>query len=265
MIEILKEHKENISKIFKLAKVDLIKTYKGSWIGWLWAVLKPSITIFVYWFTIEIGLKSSKFRHGYPNFFWLTASIVPWFYFSKMLVSGAHSYIDYKHLVTKIKFPITIIPTFVNLSNFFVHLIMELIVIAIFCMNGYGFDLYMLQIVFYMLMAFIFFELWSILTSMLSVISKDFFNLVRALNIFIFWMSGILWDIDDIGIGWVKKILWFNPIAYLVDGYRNCFINKIYFFEQPKRLIIFLSTLVVLAVLCSICHKKLRKKIPDIL
>ncbi len=265
MNEILKEHKQNFSKIFKLARIDLIKTYGGSVLGWLWAIIKPAITIFVYWFTIEIGLRSGKIRNGYPNFLWLIASTVPWFYFSEMIVGGASSIRSYNYLVTKMKFPVSTIPTIVNVSKFMIHIILEIIVIILFLINGYKIDIYFFQIIFYMLLSFMFFEMWSIFSSMIGAISKDFVNLVKSITVMVFWMSGIIWDINSISQPWIKKILWFNPIVYLVNGYRNCFINKVFFFEEPKQLIIFLTFLVILTVMAGISYKKLKKVIPDVL
>ena len=47
---IIKEHVTWRSQILKLAKADIIKTYSGAALGWAWALVKPTITIFVYWF-----------------------------------------------------------------------------------------------------------------------------------------------------------------------------------------------------------------------
>ena len=54
---IIKSHIEYKQQIFKLAKSDLVKTYRGSALGWAWAFIKPTVTIFVYWFAFEIGLR----------------------------------------------------------------------------------------------------------------------------------------------------------------------------------------------------------------
>ncbi len=59
-IDIIKDHIAYKGQIFKLAKADLVKTYRGSALGWSWAIIKPAVTIFVYWFAFEIGLKGSK-------------------------------------------------------------------------------------------------------------------------------------------------------------------------------------------------------------
>ena len=44
-----------------LAKADVVKTYRGASLGWLWALIKPSITIFVYFFAFSIGIKQTIF------------------------------------------------------------------------------------------------------------------------------------------------------------------------------------------------------------
>ena len=51
----IKEHIENVPQMFKLSIADLKKTYTGAALGWAWAVIKPIVTIFVYWFAIAIG------------------------------------------------------------------------------------------------------------------------------------------------------------------------------------------------------------------
>lgn len=60
LADILKGHVEYKQQIFKLAKADLIKTYRGAALGWAWAIIKPAVTIFVYWFTFEIGLRAGR-------------------------------------------------------------------------------------------------------------------------------------------------------------------------------------------------------------
>jgi len=55
--EIIREHLKYRKQIWKLAKTDLGKTYKGSALGWAWALVKPIITISVFWFAFTCGLR----------------------------------------------------------------------------------------------------------------------------------------------------------------------------------------------------------------
>ena len=121
--EILKDHYKYRKQIFKLAKADLIKTYKGAALGWAWAVIRPAITIATYYFAFSIGLRVSRPVGEYSYFLWLLAGITPWFYFSAVFTAGAGSIRKYSYLVTKIRYPVSTIPTIINLSHMTTHLV----------------------------------------------------------------------------------------------------------------------------------------------
>lgn len=263
--EIIKDHITYRKQIIKLAKADLVKTYRGSALGWMWAIIKPVVTIFVYWFAFEIGLRANKSVNGYPFFLWLVASIVPWFYMGDMIKLGTSCIRKYSYLVTKMKFPVSTIPTFVSMSNIFVNIILIGIVTILFWILGYPPDIYFLQLPFYLLLSFIFFTLWAQFASFIGAISKDFVNFVKSFITAVFWLSGILWNPDTIAIPWLKTFLHLNPVTYLVSGFRNVFINKIWFWEQPKRLSYFIIEVIILFLLGLWSYKKLRKDIADVL
>ena len=46
--EIIKDHYDYRKQLFKLAKTEIIKTYKGAALGWSWAIIRPAIQIFVF-------------------------------------------------------------------------------------------------------------------------------------------------------------------------------------------------------------------------
>jgi len=182
-----------------------------------------------------------------------------------MLTAGTDTIRKYSYLVTKMKFPVSTIPTFVSISKFIVHLVLIGIMIVIFICMGYPPTIYILQLPFYMLLLLIFFTIWSLFASLLSAMSKDFGNLVKSMVTAVFWLSGILWNPDTITIEWVKKILMVNPVTFLINGFRNCFINQVWFFEQPKRLLYFIIVTLVMLGLAIWTYKRLRKDIPDVL
>lgn len=182
-----------------------------------------------------------------------------------MITGGTNCIRKYRYLVTKMKFPVSTIPTFVSISNIIVNIVLLLIVIVIFCLFGYPPDIYILQLPFYLLLSFIFFTLWALFSSFIGAISKDFVNLVKSFITAIFWLSGILWNADKIAIPWLKKFLMVNPVTFLVNGFRNCFINKIWFWEQPKRLLYFGIITLILLIAALWSYKKLRKDIADVL
>ena len=57
---ICNEHLLYRKQIVRLAKSDLVKTYRGSALGWSWAFIKPMVTIFVYWFAFSYGIRCGR-------------------------------------------------------------------------------------------------------------------------------------------------------------------------------------------------------------
>ena len=262
---IIEEHRSFSKQLFKLAKSDLLKTYRGAALGWAWALVKPLITLFVFWFGFTVGLRSGKPINGYPYFLWLLAGFLPWFYMRDMITGGADCIRKYRHLVTKIKFPISIIPTFTNLSNLTIHLLLLVISVVVFLVLGFPPDKYMLQIPFYMLLMFAFFEVWSLFAGMMSAMSKDFLNLVKSFVQALFWLSGVIYDVNRIHNPTVRTILKFNPITVISSGYRKAFIYKEWFWEDKIELVGFFTTFIVFFFLSLWAYRKLRKEIPDVL
>ena len=95
--------------------------------------------------------------------------------------------------------------------------------------------------------------------------SKDYANLVKSFVTAVFWLSGIIFNINTVSEPWLKSLLMLNAVAFLVEGYRNCFINHIWFWEQPKRLMYFGIITLILLILGLWAYRRLRKEIPDVL
>ena len=265
LITIFKEHIYCRGQIFKLAKADIIKTYSGAALGWAWALIKPTIMISVFWFAFTYGLRGGGAVEGYPFILWMLPGFVAWFYMSDMITHGAGAIRKYKYLVTKMKFPVSTIPTFIAISKLSIHLCLMVIVVLIFILTGFYPDIYWLQVFIYMLFMFIFFIVWGLFSSMLSAMSNDFLNLVKSITTAIFWLSGIMWDVNTISNPVIQKILYFNPVTYIATGYRNCFIYKVWFWEEQWQLMAFVAVFIVMVIAALWSYKKLIKEIPDVL
>lgn len=262
---IITEHAQNVEQTIKMAKSDLLKTYRGAALGWTWAIIKPIVTIFVYWFAMAIGMRRGGDVNGYPFFLWLIVGLVPWFYMSEMLTQGTESMRKYTFLITKMNFPVSTIPTFVSISKLAVNFLLMIIVLIIFGFYNYYPDIYYIQLPFYTLLSFVFFTLWSLFSAPISCISKDFSNLVKSFVFAIFWFSGVVYNADGIKNKVLRILIKLNPVTYIATGFRDAMINKKWFYEKPKELIAFLVILAVMGLLALWSYNKLRKEIPDVL
>ena len=262
---IIQDHIKYRKQIWKLAKNDLVKAYKGSVLGWLWAIIRPMITLTIYWFAFSFGLRSGQPVEGYPYFLWLMAGMIPWYYMRSLLSGGASCLRRYTYLITKIKYPIATIPTFVNISNFLTHILLVVFMMGLYILFGFMPTIYWLQIPLFMCMAFLFFNCWALFAGVISAISRDFLNLVRSVTLAFMWLSGIFYDVNSMSNELIRDIMLFNPITIIVNGFRNSLIYEQWFWETPVEMRNYLIVTSIMLILGVWAYKKLRKDIPDVL
>lgn len=264
--EIVQDHKNYKEQTLKMAKSDIIRTYRGSALGWSWALVKPVITIFIYWFAMSIGLRAGRnIGSDYPYFLWLISGLVPWFYMSDMLNRGTDCMRKYRYLITKMHYPVSTIPTFVSVSNMLVDLILMVVVCILQVAFGYYPTLYWLQVPVLLFLSFLLFTFWALFAGPVSALSQDFSQLVKSLVFALFWGSGILFNVETIDNKIIRTILEINPITYLVTSIRHSFMGDRWIWQEPKALAVFLVELLIMGALGVWSYKKLRKEIPDVL
>ncbi|MGN0621869.1 MAG: ABC transporter permease [Porcipelethomonas sp.] len=267
IIDIISEHKGQGRKIWMLAVNDLIKKYKGSAMGPLWALIKPTFTLFILWFAFHVGIKGSGTVSGFPRFIFMLVGYVPWFFINEAIIGGSRSIRRNSQFVTKLSFPVSNIMTFSAISSLIVHAGMCVIMYAILLFSGYCPSIYNLQFFYYFALMFLFFLMLSWFTAPLSAFSKDFENLVNSIMTGLFWFSGVFWDTYDIDNPVLRKIMYFNPINYFINGYRKSLLYDISIFDSnyTTETVVFFAEFILIIFIGSHYYKKLRKTLPDIL
>jgi len=266
LLYIIHSQWERREQIFNLALFDLKKQARGAVLGWFWFLAKPMVYILVFWFALQIGLKTgSSSVHGAPYILWLMAGLIPWFYMQSMLGVGTHVFTRFSYLVNKIKFPIAGIPTIYAISIFLVHCGLVLFLLVAYFACGQPLDVHLLQIPLGMVLMFVFFYLFSLTTSLLSAISKDFQNLIATLSTPLFWLSGIIFNVFDLGIGWLETILMFNPITFIATIYRCAIYDRTWIWEQPMAVVGFVVVFALTLVLMIVVYRRTAEEVPDVL
>ena len=282
MFKILKEHKHFGKQILLLSKNELIKTYKGAFLGYGWAIIKPVFTLLALWFLFALGLRGSSTRHGdmIGIFPFLLTGYVPWFFINDSMLHGTKCIRSHSQFVTKISYPVSTIMTFTNLSKLYVSVALTGIMYVVLICLGYQPDITNVQFFLYCPLMFLFFLGLSWVNAPLAVFSRDFENLINSILTMLFWISGSLFDTYSLDNAVLRRIMYFNPITFFVNGYRKTFLYNEWFWEHSKEInkgvetvyyssawenYIFLGELVLVLILGSIIYKKTRKTIADIL
>ncbi|HAX74232.1 MAG TPA: teichoic acid ABC transporter permease [Firmicutes bacterium] len=259
------KQKNNIdyAMLLDLSKNDFKVKYAGSYFGVIWAFVQPLIQVLIFWFVFEVGFKSGPVN-GYPYVLWLLAGIIPWFFFQEAWTNVTYTFIEYSFLVKKIVFNIDILPLVKIISSTYVHLFFIAVTILIYILNGFYPDVYYVQIPYYFLCTFILVMSLGYLSSALIIFFRDLGQVVNILLQVGVWLTAIMWNINLIPpqYQWLLKL---NPLFYIVDGYRNTFINKIWFFEQFGYFIYFWCVLFILLLGCRTVYQKLKPHFSDVL
>lgn len=262
--------KKNRKLLFSLAKNDFKTKFAGSYLGTIWAFVQPIVTIFVYWFAFEKGLKASavNLRDGIeiPFVLWLTAGMVPWFFLQDALLGGTNSLIEYSYLVKKVVFQIDIIPMVKIISSLFTHVFFVAFAIVFFTAYGYYPDIYVLQVIYYSIALLVLLVGMVYLTSSVVVFFRDLGQIVGIFLQVAIWMTPIMWNIETMELSnGLITLLRLNPLHYIVQGYRDALINKIWFWERPE-LTIWFWTISILILLVGVnVFKKLKVHFADVL
>ena len=246
--------------------VRLEEDIGGRGAGPLWFFAKPAVYILVFWFALEVGLRSAdQTGSDVPYILWLMGGLIPWFYIQEILGTGINIFKRYSYLVTKIKFPLAGIPTIFSISTFVIQLGLVVALLVVYFLCGQPLDLYLLQLPVALVLMFVFFNMFSLVTSLLSAISKDFMNLMKTLSTPLFWLSGIIFNVFKLQVPIVQLILMFNPITFIVTMYRCAVYDKTWIWEKPEAVIGFVVVFAITLVVTLVIYRRTHEEVADVL
>lgn len=262
---------QNRRLIWKLAINDFKTRYAASYLGIIWAFVQPVVTVLLYWFVFTVALPSRavavKGNIEIPYILWLIAGIVPWFFFSEALSNGTNALLEYNYLVKKVVFKISILPIIKIISAVFVHVFFIFFTLMLFSCYGYYPDLYTLQIFYYSACMFIFVLGLCYITCSVVVFFRDLGQIISiGLQVGI-WATPILWNLNMLSESHPKlKILFkLNPMNYIVEGYRNALIDKIWFWETFYSTAYFWILTLLMFAVGALVFKRLKVHFADVL
>ena len=270
ILSLPKELWDNRALIIKLSKNDFKTKYAGSYLGIIWAFIQPIVTIVMYWLVFEKGLKAgaqfSKDGISVPFVLWLSAGLVPWFFFSEAWGSGTNALLEYSYLVKKVVFKISILPIIKILSALFVHVFFVAFVLILFACYGRLPDLYVLQVVYYSFCMFILVLALCYTTCSVVVFFRDLSQIINIALQIGMWATPIMWPfsstVKNESLQFFFKL---NPMFYVVNGYRDALIDKRWFFEMPWLTLYFWLVVVFFFLLGTVIFKRLKVHFADVL
>lgn len=257
---------QNRHLIWKLARNDFKKRYAGSYLGAVWAMVQPVVTVIMYYVVFDVLMDSSRQMASdtIPYVLFLTAGLVPWFYFTEALQNGTNALIEYNYLVKKVVFKISVLPIIKIIAATFIHVFFVGVLLVIGACYGYYPGIYTIQIVYYSFCLFVLVLGICYTTCSVMVFFKDIGQIINILLQIGMWATPILWDVNGIDPK-VQMVVKINPLVYIVNGYRSAIFEETWFFEDFYSTVYFWIITVVVFGLGALVFKRLKVHFSDVL
>ena len=247
-----------------LAANDFRSKYASSQLGILWAFAKPVVQAAVYIFVFSIIARAAPKGDIYPYAFWLLPGMIAWFFFSDGVMSGANALLEYSYLVKKVKFNIDILPLVKVLSSGIVHVFFVLLVLFLYLLWGLPVCWTMLQIPYYMFCTFCITLAFARINCALVPFFRDFSQMLEIILMVLMWACPVMWDISMLPPGLVS-LFKLNPLYYLIDGYRQSFMNGTWFFHCPNETLYYWAVVLLLTLFSHALFNRLKVHFADII
>jgi teichoic acid transport system permease protein len=264
VLHIIKEQLKHIDLIFRLAFFETKSKYQTHYLGAIWKIIQPLTIIVTYWFVFGIGIRGGSPIGDTPYFVWLIVGLIPWLFISPSIIQGANSIYAKLNLVSKMNFPVSVLPSITIIGNSFDFVIMLLaqgLILFIYNINP---GIYLLQLPYYILCTFLFLYSFTLLFSTISTLVRDVQSTLQSVVRTMFYLLPVVWDVHKLPEK-VVTILKLNPAFYIITGFRQTFLGKGWFFEDIIYTVYFWVTTLLILYLGSILHIKFRNKFVDYL
>ncbi|MBQ9341880.1 MAG: ABC transporter permease [Lachnospiraceae bacterium] len=260
---VVTENISNLYRIFTISRYSIAADIHDSHLGLFWNFANPVIQVLTYWFLFGLVLKR-KSVGDVPYLPWMLAGMAVWFFLSPCITNGCNAIFQKAGVISKMKFPVSILPATVVMQEFFNHLCFMIIAVIGLLIYGFYPSIYWFELLYYMIAAILFAISLALVTSVLNMIARDTRKFILAIMRLLLYLTPILWDIKTLpkSLQFVMKC---NPIYYIVTGYRDCFFyhKGILFYE--KQLMLFWGTTIVLFAVGSTIMYKFKTRFIDLL
>lgn len=263
LIQLFRKVIQHRSTILSLALRDLKSKYAGSVGGVLWTLAHPIAIVVIYYFVFTIGFRVQA-PGDTPFILWFVCGLVAWFFFNETLLSITNSITSNTHLVKKTIFPTEILP-FVHLtSGLFSHFIFLFILAGMLYFFEIQFLASRIAVTYFILCNLVLVLSLGLILSALQVFYRDISHgLTITLNL-LFWVTPIVWS-PKIMPGEYQSLILYNPVNYIVQGYRGVLIYETTSWPSTSTTLYFwlVTSLILFAGSYMFC--RLKPEFPDVI
>lgn len=264
-IKVLKEQVNFFYLVKRLSVYELRSLTRGNYLGAAWEIINPAIQILIYWFVFGFGIREREDVGNIPYFQWMFAGILVWFFINNSVMKSSKSIYSKIKMLSKMSFPMSVIPNYTIFAQFYPHLILLVIGTVILQFIGYPISIYYLQLPIYIIGLLVFLFSFALITSTLSTIIRDVQMLLQSVMRMLLYLSPILWPPTLLPDA-LQPYMKLNPFYYVIEGYRYSLLGEgWYFLENPVYTLYFIGVVALTFFVGAYLHVKFRSQFIDFL
>jgi len=184
-------------------------------------------------------------------------------FMNKVTMSGCQSVKNQIKLVSKMQFPMSVLPAMTLASRLTSYIVMTIFTIIILINVGFTPNIFWIQLLYYIFAMFVFIYFFALLNSTLTIIFRDYVKILGPIMRFNMFFSGVIWRTEEIFPRWFGQLMDLNPFSYIITGFRYTFFGQAFFWEHWETTVFFWLLVFLLAIVASHLHLKLRAKFID--
>ncbi|GAB3063568.1 ABC transporter permease [Salinicoccus sesuvii] len=207
--------------LYYLVRSGLKAEHRNSYLGYLWWLLDPLLSVLVFYFLVVVILNRGD-TENYPLF--LVIGLIVWRCISSTLNSSSKSIMQYSSIVSQVYLPKSLFPISFALTQLF-NFAFGLIVIAVFLAAFRvmpGWELVFLPILVIVQTTFLL-AIGTIL-AFVTVFVRDLENILQYVTRVFFYASPIIWEGGRLPPEYNWAVA-YNPVAIIVTSYRDILMN----------------------------------------
>ena len=226
--------------------------YKGSFLGVIWSFLNPLLMVVVYAIVFPYIMRVKQENY----LIYLITGIIPWNFFTTVVTTGCNCVWINGGIIKKVFFPRSILPISVVCAGLINFLISCIVILLFLIFGGIGLSFNILWVIPIAIIQGLFSLGILFILSAINVYVRDIEYLVAFFINLVFYATPIIYNVDMLPEKF-RNLLFFNPMAHLVNQYRNIFYYKTH--PDFTSLIFMLSLSVLFLLIGYVIFQKLEK------
>jgi lipopolysaccharide transport system permease protein len=206
-----------------MARMALRADASRYFLGYIWWILEPLLFVAVFYVVFDIILQSG--RSDFLVF--LMCGKLAFIWFSKSVTQASNSIVANRGLIGRINVTKTLFPLAVIQEGLYRQVAVFVLLLAVLVVWGYPPSLTWTCLLPVIFVNYLMIVACAFIGASLVCLIRDFALLISLGMIFLMFTSGVFWDVRTLGDpGMTELILAVNPLAFILDAYRQVLMHQ---------------------------------------